>query len=437
MEQRYSHELWFGPIMCLPFDSARRCARKYALIVSALLAIAIGILFPSGCHAQTATDAHGRLQALISQEWEHRLKTYPEFATAVGDNRYNDKLTDYSAQAIAREAEHDRRILDDLQRIDPSELSKEDQLDRTLMLRAVQTRVQDERFKNWEMPVDQMNGPHLEYASLAKDMPFKTARDYNNYLTRLRGLPNLFVQLTANMRLGMRDHLMPPRYLLEKVAVEAADVANRPVDQSPFTEPLRNLPKDLSSTEKARTTAAIQETVGKQVLPAYAEFARFVKSEYAPNGRSEFGIWSLPDGAARYRQAIHEMTTTDMNPADVHALGLRQVADIERDARGRAQTRLRRSEIVQLAHFERPGALWQIGRADSIALSALHQSNVCETTSILRSPPEKQIDRGPDGSLSRAERGPRRLLYWRRRWLAPGPHQRQRVRTYASASVEC
>lgn len=282
-----------------------------------------------GCHTQTTGDDHARLQALISQEWEHRLRTYPEFATAIGDNRYNNQLTNYSAQAIAREGEYDHNILESLKKLGTSGLSKEDQLDRILILRTVQTRVEDNGFKNWEMPVDQMNGPHLEYASLPEDMPFKTAHDYDNYLSRLRGLPNLFAQVTENMRLGMRDHLMPPRYLLEKVASEAQDVANKPVDQSSFTEPLKHLPTELSTSEKKRITAAIQEAVGKQVLPAYAAFARFVKNEYAPQGRTEFGIWSLQDGAARYRQAIHEMTTTDMNPDDLHALGLRQVTEIE------------------------------------------------------------------------------------------------------------
>jgi uncharacterized protein (DUF885 family) len=310
------------------FDLVRACARKPSVVVSSVLLT--GILLPSSS-VQTTADTHARLQALISQEWQYRLRTHPEFATAVGDNRYNDKLTDYSAQAIAKEAEHHRHILDDFLSIDPRGLSKEDQLDRTLMVRALQTAADGERFKNWEMPVNQMNGPHLEYASLAEDMPFKTGRDYDNYLARLRGLPNLFAQVTANMRSGMRDRLMPPRYLLEKVAVEAEDVAKRPVDHSSFTEPLAHFPKDLSSTERQRITTAMQEAVGAQVLPAYAKFARFVKNEYAPHGRMEFGIWSLPEGAARYRQAIHEMTTTDMNPAEVHALGLRQVTEIERE----------------------------------------------------------------------------------------------------------
>jgi uncharacterized protein (DUF885 family) len=282
-----------------------------------------------GCHTQTANEQHDRLQSLISQEWEHQLRTRPEFATEIGDNRYNDRLRDYSADAIAREMQYDRGILDSLRKIDTKGLRKEDQLNKILMLRTIETRVERDSFKNWEMPVDQMNGPHLYYASLSENMPFKTTRDYDNYLSRLRGLPHVFTQIADNMRLGMRDHLMPPRYVLEKVATEAEDVADKPVDQSLFTEPLKHLPNELSTSEKERITATIQETVGKQLLPAYAAFARFVRNQYAPYGRTEFGIWSLPDGAARYRQATYEMTTTDIDPADLHALGLRQVTEIE------------------------------------------------------------------------------------------------------------
>jgi uncharacterized protein (DUF885 family) len=307
--------------MYSPSDLILRLPVYTCIVVEMLLAI--------GCHTQTGNEQHARLQSLISQEWEHRLRTRPEFATEIGDNRYNDRLRDYSADAIAREVQYDRRMLHSFRKLDTNGLSKEDQLDRILILRTVETRVERDSFKNWEMPVDQMNGPHLYYATLPENMPFNTTRDYDNYLSRLRGLPHVFSQVADNMRLGIRDHLMPPSYVLEKVAAEAEDVANKPVDQSLFTEPLKHLPNELSTLDKERITAAIEETIRKQVLPAYAAFARFVRSEYAPHGRSEFGIWSLPDGAARYRQAIHEMTTTDMDPSDLHALGLRQVTEIE------------------------------------------------------------------------------------------------------------
>ncbi len=244
---------YFSLVMDLPLDFARTdsqesCRRRACLVYGSVV---IQMLFAIGCRTQTTGQEHARLQALISQEWGHRLRTYPEFATAIGDNRYNDQLTNYSAPAIAAEAEYNRNILQSFKNLNPTGLSKEDQLDRILMVRTIQTRVEDNGLKNWEMPVDQMNGPGLEYASLPEDMPFKTAHDCDNYLSRLRSLPGLFAEVTENMRSGTRDHLMPPRYLSEKVAAESADAADKPVDESPFTEPLKHLPTNFPHQRKS------------------------------------------------------------------------------------------------------------------------------------------------------------------------------------------
>jgi uncharacterized protein (DUF885 family) len=189
--------------------------------------------------------------------------------------------------------------------------------------------VDGERFKEWEMPANQMNGPHLEYAGMSKDMPFNNVADYENYVKRLRELPAVFDQLTADMRLGMRDGLMPPRYLLENVAAEADEIAKKPADQSLFTDPLKHFPAQMPVQDQKRLADEIDPTVRALVLPAYAKFARFVKEEYAPKGRTEFGVWALPEGVARYRQNIHEETTTDMSPEELHALGLKQVEQID------------------------------------------------------------------------------------------------------------
>jgi uncharacterized protein (DUF885 family) len=160
-------------------------------------------------------------------------------------------------------------------------------------------------------------------------MPFKTVVDYENYVKRLRALPRALDQLAADMRLGMQDGLMPPRYLLEKVVGEAEEIAMKPVNDSMFTDPLKHFPKEITIQEQKRLEDEISPTVSAIVQPAYAKFAKFVKEEYAPKGREEFGVWSLPDGAARYRQNIHEQTTTDMSPEELHVLGLTQVKQID------------------------------------------------------------------------------------------------------------
>jgi uncharacterized protein (DUF885 family) len=277
-----------------------------------------------------AASPHETLTALIDRQWQHELETSPEFATAIGDNRYNDRLSDESPAATGRELDYDRKLLADLQQIDPNQLSADDRLNQNLLVRSLKVGIAGARFKNWEMPVTQMAGPHLEYAGLENEMPFNNVRDYQNYLSRLRQLPTVFEQSIANMRLGMRDGLMPPRYLLEKVAEESTDVASKPLSQSLFTQPVRNFPSSVPAAERERLTREINEAVGNQVLPAYAHFAKFVKEEYAPKGRAEFGVWALPDGDARYRHAIERLTTTTSDPEELHALGLKQVAEIEK-----------------------------------------------------------------------------------------------------------
>jgi uncharacterized protein (DUF885 family) len=280
--------------------------------------------------AGAANDAHTRLNALIAQEWDYELSTHPERATMIGDNRFNDRLQDYSAAAYARQLEHHTKALAEFQAMDASGLSKEDQLNRMLMIRSLQTRVQDGQLRNWEMPVNQMGGPPLEYAGLAKEVPLKTVRDYDNYLSRLKQLPRVISEVTEDMRLGLHENLMQPRYLLEIVGGEAVDIAKTPLDQSLFTSPLRKFPDDFSEKDRSRLTTDINQVVSKQVLPAFAAFGAFVKTDYAPHGRVEYGAWSLPDGEARYRQAIRKMTTTDMDPATLHDLGLKQVTEIEK-----------------------------------------------------------------------------------------------------------
>jgi uncharacterized protein (DUF885 family) len=174
-----------------------------------------------------------------------------------------------------------------------------------------------------------MNGPHLDYASMASQMPFNTVKDYENYLSRLRLLPTAFAQITDDMRLGLRDRLMPPRYLLEKVAVESEDIAGKPIDQNPFATPLKKFPAAIPASAQQRLKQAIEAAIKSDVVPTYAKFAAFVKNDYAPHGRTEYGVWALPDGDARYRNAVKQMTTTGLTPEEIHAMGLKQVKELD------------------------------------------------------------------------------------------------------------
>ena len=270
-----------------------------------------------------------QLRQAIEQEWQYDLKTSPEFATAIGDSRYNDRLDDRSAAAAERDIVHARHEIRIFEAIDTQGFPEQEVLSKTLMLRQLRDGVEGAQFKPWEMPVNQMNGDHLDLAGMGTEMPFVTVKDYENYLARLHAIPRALDQVTANMRQGMRDRLMPPEYLLGKVASEAQDIATKPLDASPFTEPLQKFPAAISAQDRQRLTAAIDAAVKDEVEPAYTKFAAFVRDDYAPQGRTEYGVWALPNGAAMYRYDVRHMTTTDLTPDQIHAMGLKQVAEVD------------------------------------------------------------------------------------------------------------
>ena len=268
------------------------------------------------------------LRPLFAEEWDYEMRTSPEAATALGDNRFNDRLDDRSLSAIQADAAARRSFVARFEAIDTAGLSASDALSRRLMIRDLREGLDAMAFKSWEMPVDQRDGIHLGFVDLVSLTPFNTVADYDHYIARLHGMPRAFDQVTENMRQGMRDGLMPPRYLLDKVVIETEDVASKNGAASPFAVPLSHFPAGLGEADRARLRAAILAAVDQEIVPAYRKFAQFVRGEYAPRGRMDPGIWALADGAARYRFEARRMTTTDLSPDSIYAIGVAQVAEV-------------------------------------------------------------------------------------------------------------
>jgi uncharacterized protein (DUF885 family) len=299
-------------------------------LFTAIYSFGLAAIITSGAFGQTSTETRrAQLKAAIDQDWEYQLQSHPELATHTGDNRYNDRLSDYSPKFFETDMQHGEQMLQRIEAIDAADFSEAEKLNKALMVRSLREQIEWAKFKEWEMPATQFNGPHLEYAGLASGTPFRSVKDYDDYWSRLRQLPRVFEQIAEDMRLGLRDHLMPPKYLLEKVAKQAQDIADNAVEESPFSQPLRKFPKEVSDADQKRLRAGILATVKDDVAPAYAKFAAFVRTEYAPKGRTDLGIWALPEGDARYQFAVRAMTTTDLAPEEIHQLGLKQVTEIE------------------------------------------------------------------------------------------------------------
>jgi uncharacterized protein (DUF885 family) len=270
------------------------------------------------------------LNDLLHEHWEYTLSHSPIFASIIGDKRWNDKVDDFSQAAIDSDNAKQKEFLARFEAIDTTGFPEQEALNKALMVRNLREQVEGQRFKFQEMPVSQLDGIHLDAPQLAAFLEFKTVKDYDDYISRLKQIPRAFDENVVQMRKGMADHLMPPKFLLEKVSVQAEGIGNAPPDQSPFvTLPLAKMPKEIPQAEQERIRTQMIAVVRDQVNPAYLSFARFVKEEYAPQGRSEPGIWSLPDGDARYAFLVRQTTTTRLTPDEIHQTGLKEVARIE------------------------------------------------------------------------------------------------------------
>src|SRR5229473_1564575 len=277
--------------------------------------------------AQTASvDTRLATQnALFEELYQADLKNAPERATAFGDYRYNDQLSDRSLAAIDRRHTADAANRARLKAIPTTGFPEKDILSHDLLARVLQQRLDDYELKEFEMPVDQMNGIHTGLADLPLSMPFDSVKHYEDYIARLHQIPRVLSQTTEVLRAGMKDNLMPVRFLLEKLPVQCQGI----IDADPFLLPTKKYPASISAEDQKRLTQQITDAISTYVIPAYKSFAAFLRTEYAPQGRTTLAVTSLPDGQKRYENDIYARTTTHMTPDEIHQLGLREIDRIQ------------------------------------------------------------------------------------------------------------
>lgn len=260
--------------------------------------------------------------ALFEEEYQAELKASPLTATSFGDYRYNDQLDDVSLAEVERQHAINEKFLARLKAISTAGFSEQDVMSQDLMERTLERRNESYSFKDYAMPISQMGGAHTELADLPLSSPFYNVKFYEDYIARLHQIPRYFSQTEEVMRAGMKDNLMPVKFLLEKIPAQCDGVIN----SNPFLKPTQKFPKDISPEDQQRLTKQITDAVNNEVLPAYKEFAHFVATGYAPHGRTTLSVESLPGGAKRYEHDIRGRTTiSNMTPEQIHELGLKEV----------------------------------------------------------------------------------------------------------------
>jgi uncharacterized protein (DUF885 family) len=273
--------------------------------------------------------------ALFEEIYQVGLKNNPTSATSLGDYRYNALLGDASLAHIRVEHEEDDAFLKRLRAISTAGMSDSDVLSHQLMERNFERGDVNYALKNYEMPLNQQNGVHTGLADLPLSVPLDSVQHYEDYIARLKQVPRVLDETTEVLRAGMRDGLMPPKLITEKLAGQCDGV----VAADPFLRPLKKFPASFSEVDKKKLTDELTAAVNDDVIPAYRKFAAFLRDDYAPHGREKLSVESLPDGKRRYAEAVKQMTTLDITPEQVHQIGLKEVARItaEMDALAKSQ----------------------------------------------------------------------------------------------------
>jgi uncharacterized protein (DUF885 family) len=296
-----------------------------------LLAVSTLLLLvsPAALHPQApAAAVEGNRKALnqiFEDYWQDGLAHAPEFASTLGDKRYNDRISDYSVKAYNEGLAREQALLMRLAAIDTAGLTDQEKISRELLLRDIADDQEAAEFKEWEMPVNQMGGIHTTYPQIVAQLSFTTVKDYDDWIARLHAIPHAFDQVTVNMSIGMEDHRLPPKYLLQKALDQVKQLANQKPEESPLAMPLKNFPAAIKPAEQERIKAEMLDTISKEVLPAYLRFARFLEVSYIPACRTDPGISSLSDGAKYYRFLIRRTTTTNLTADQIHQIGLDEV----------------------------------------------------------------------------------------------------------------
>ncbi len=269
-------------------------------------------------------DRVAKQNALFEEFYQTGLKNAPERATALGDYRYNALLSQYSLEEIARQHAEADDFLTRLKAIPTDGMGDKDLLSHQLLERQLELGDVNYRLKNYEMPINQQNGVHTRLADLPLSVPFDSVPHYQDYIARLRQIPRVLDQTTEVLRQGLKDGLMPPKLVAEKLPGQCEGI----IAANPFLRPTKKFPAEFSDADKQRLTDEITQAVNDAVLPAYRKFVAFLKTNYAPHGRTQLSIESLPDGKQRYAVAVKTMTTVTITPAEVHAIGLKEVERI-------------------------------------------------------------------------------------------------------------
>lgn len=282
----------------------------------------------------TSTDREA-FDKFLDRYYEEYLKFNPLEATQIADNRYNDRLpNDISTEYRRNLGNFYKRYEDSLRTFDRATLTEQQQISFDILARETSFRRELLKYPDNLMPVQQFWGLALTMPQIGSGesfQPFKTTKDYDNFLSRIDAFSVWMDTAIVNMRKGLRSGYTFPKILMERVLPQAQDMMVTDVTKSIFYKPIINFPDSMGETDRARLRQAYASAIRDKIVPAYTKLRNFLRDEYIPKTRTTAGIGDIPDGDAYYRDMIRLWTTTDLTPDSIFNLGKSEVERIRRE----------------------------------------------------------------------------------------------------------
>lgn len=274
---------------------------------------------------QAQETADDRLSALTGEYYAYQLAQYKQVEEGNGSTAPGDELASVTPEAHLARAAKAKELLQRLATLDGSALSPSSRTDAAVFRTLLESDIGDARFREWEMPFDSDSS---FWSYLAPRSGFTTVEEYERYIGRMRDIPRFFDEHIANARAGLERGFSVPRVTLEGRDASIASSVVENVEDSPFWTAFAEMPQRIPAAEAERLRTAGRAAIAESVTPAYAKLLDFFRNEYLPKTRTTLAAEKMPEGPAYYQQQIEQYTTLDLTAAEIHEIGLAEVARI-------------------------------------------------------------------------------------------------------------
>jgi len=306
---------------------------KKLFILTALISLMIFSCSSPNPKEKATVKKPATLDSISKQYYEDYLKLNPVYATFLGDERYNDILPNFITEAYRKQSkDFFNRYNDSLDIIGRDKLSENDQITFDILKWECEIGLEDLKYKkSYLMPIDQMWAAPIiigQLASGSSAQPFKTVKDYDNWLSRLDSYIAWCDTAIVNMRIGIKEGYTIPKALTKKCIPQYEALSHGPVESHLFYSPVKLMPSTFSAEQKARLTKAYKEIVQNKIIPINKKLKDFLQNEYLPACRTSSGIDGIPEGKEFYKFSIKYFTTTSKPADEIFELGETEVARI-------------------------------------------------------------------------------------------------------------